>query len=213
MANQFLALAMFIMLLSFFIILNAMSDYEEERSRPIMSSIAAVFSAKAVDKEDFGTTTRETQEQSYKQGDALDQVKGLFTAEVAGVKAQKNRLGTSMNLKMKLDDFERAIMTPKSSDIELLPTLVSLIDTQDNIPYRMDIVVGTGQNPAKIANENPDEARNYIHRASALADVLENAGLPRKLVSTGLGSGSAGYVDLNFQRYEPFNPVGVRGGG
>ena len=209
MANQYLALALFIMLLSFFIILNGISDYEDERSQPIMASISAVFSSSAISETASAPSTMESTSQSDKKGSALDELEELFTAQITGLKAQQNAIGTSMSLTMKLDDFEKALTSPETASVNFMPTLISLVQTQNNIPYRMDIIVGIGKNPARLNSEDPRAAAAMVRKAAFLAQTLENAGLPNKLVSTGLGAGPAGYVNLHFRHYEPFDLASV----
>ncbi len=201
------------MLLSFFIILNTISDYEEERSKPVMDSLSAAFSSSPIDEEALGPSTMETEAQSDKTGDALDDLKELFTAEISGLKPQKNSIGTSMSITVKYEDLEEALTQPETAKVNFLPTLISLVHAQNNVTYRMDMVVGTGKNPARLNAEDPRKAAEFMREAAALAQVLENGGLPPKLVSTGLGPGPAGYVELLFQRHEPFDLVSATGAG
>ena len=47
MANQFLSLSLFLMLLSFFIVLNSMSDFEKQTAVPaVLNSLSLAFSSR-----------------------------------------------------------------------------------------------------------------------------------------------------------------------
>ncbi|MGH1399268.1 MAG: hypothetical protein ACRBCT_08655 [Alphaproteobacteria bacterium] len=210
MANQYLALSLFIMLLSFFIILNGTADFEDTKSRPVLNSIALAFSDREVKEETFKPNTVESAEKSVREGSTLDKIQGVFQSHITGYEVTKNRLGTEMHIRMPIPRFERAVLTPLASetlqtDEGFLPTLVSLIQTRESKnPYRMDMVMNMDAEPAKMALESPQSLKNSIKIAAAFTDALERAGMERKLISTGLEKGEVGFIDLYFRRYEPF---------
>ena len=212
MANQFLALAMFIMLLSFFIILNALSNFEEVKSRDVLTSISVAFSKEQL-PDDLSANIIEAPEKSYHEGNTLDKLKGLFEAQIAGVETKKNRLGTIMHLRMKLDAFEEQLSAPGTSfGGTLAPTLVSLLNAEDDVPYSMDMLINFEENPAVVQNEAPQSVSQNVAKVSRYALLIEGAGLPKKYMSAGLGQGPEGTIDLYFKRYQPFNPLGEREG-
>lgn len=212
MANQFLALAMFIMLLSFFIILNALSNFEVVKSNEVLTSISVAFSNQELPK-DLSANIVESQAQSYSEGNTLDKLKGLFEAQIAGIETKKNRLGTVMHLRMKLTDFERELLSSGTSfGGALAPTLVSLLNAEDQVPYEMDMLINLDKNPAVAQNEDAGAVALSTRRVAGYARLIENAGLPKKYLSAGLGDGPADTIDLYFSRYKPFNPLGDRAG-
>ena len=74
MANQFLSLSLFIMLLSFFIILNSLSSYEDVKSKPVLNSISMAFSKDTPDPI-LAPNTVESPIESNNEGDSLDKLK------------------------------------------------------------------------------------------------------------------------------------------
>lgn len=219
MVNQFLALSLFVMLLSFFIIMNAMSNFEELMSRPVMDSISLAFSTKP-SEESLNPSYIPDPSEAFQEGDTLEKIDALFRSQITGVEVRRNRLGTVMHMQMPLKKFEKAIMgggpgepdsAVQSIDGPLLPTLASLLQSEGAIPHHMDMILTIKDNPARAINETPENILPNIERVAMYAKQLENIGLPRKLVTAGVGQGEAGMIDLYFRRYEPFNPLEGQG--
>ena len=93
-------------------------------------------------------------------------------------------------------------------------TLISLLQARETeIPYRMDMILNIEENPARFQNDSPQKMEAAIKKVSSFAEKLEAAGLPKKLVTSGVGQGEKETVDLYFRRYEPFNPLGEKSPG
>ena len=216
MASQYLALSLFIMLLSFFIILNSKSTFDSEKSRAVANSLSMVFSQEYL-PEDLAPSMKSDQFKASRSGSTITQLSALFSSEISGVDIKTNRLGTIMHLNLKVDEFEKILKNSlggadsaqiSAGNFDFLATLVSLLDSQDSIPYRMDIVLALEQSPSKLQNEDPDEIATRVGQVSLYAKRLEEAGLPPKLVTSGIGPGKAGRINLYFHRYKVFNPLG-----
>ena len=82
------------------------------------------------------------------------------------------------------------------------------METQRNVAYKMEIILGVKSAPAGLAADNPAQFSAYNRSVSMIASQLEEAGLPKKQVSVGLREGEPDMVELVFRRYEPFNPLG-----
>ena len=218
MANQFLSLSLFVMLLSFFIILNAVSNFEEVKSRPVLNSIALTFANKEVEPQ-LLPNVEESPTQSVNEGDTLDRIDGLFNAHIVGTQTSRNRLGTVMHVRMPLSEFEKAVSVASSgipsniwatnnADAPFLPTLVSLLQTQQNGPtYRMDMVLNTAELPSVMAKDEPQDLTRNVEKAAFLSEKLEEAGVPIKRMSAALIQGDEGMIDIYFRSYEPFTPL------
>ena len=220
MANQFLALSLFIMLLSFFIILNALSSYEETKAKPVLNSLSMTFSNNAT-VEILSPNVVEAPEHETNEGDTLSKLESLFNAHITGVEVTKNSLGTTMRVRMPFARFESSLMEPvrdgDPSEQRLgaagtfLPTLVSLVQTRETgLPYRMDMVLNVEGRPAKLVREKPASFRRNLQKIALVAKKLEVNGLEKKLVSSGLADGEENMVDVYFAPYVPVNPVQER---
>jgi hypothetical protein len=213
MASQFLGLSLFIMLLSFFIILNALSTFETIKSQEILNSLNTSFSLeRPVALSAPGKV--ESFDQSINEGSILDNLQSYFTSQIADVKAKQNRAGTEMHIRMPFDKFQEAIASaltvqknpdrPDGVDRSFLPTLVSLMDTQNTTPYRMDIMIASPLSPEKLVSEAPEKYKRMSQDVAAIAKKLEDSGMPVKFLSVGIGTGQEGMVDLYFRRHEAF---------
>ena len=215
MANQFLALSMFVMLLSFFIILNALSNFEDIKAKPVLNSIALTFS-KSTPEEPLAPNIVESQVTSNDEGDTLDKLQKLFSAHVVGVDAHQTRLGSMMHLRIPFSRFETSLMQPTRSSAganqrlgapgTLLPTMISLLQTRDtDIPYRVDMVLNTKERPAQAIVDQTEQTRLDMKKISRITQRLEDNGLEKKVMSAGLDKGEEGMIDLYFSRYIPID--------
>ena len=218
MANQFLGLSLFIMLLSFFIILNAISTFEVTKTRPVLNSLTMAFSSQ--ETKDIRPPGKALEASPASQlGSNLDRIQALFESQITAVQASKNRLGNMMFIRMPFEEFQNAVISSLTipvddaqaiggdSYVNMLPLLVSLLQTNSDVSYKMDMVLNLEQDPSDMVLDAPDQFRAANVSVADIAERLENAGLPKYQVTTGLKQGEAGVVELMFRRYEPFNPI------
>lgn len=213
MANQYLALSLFVMLLSFFIILNSMSKFEDSKSKSVLSSLDVAFSGGMLDREEQAPSLKQAEKQDTNEGNTLDRIEGLFENNISNFKVVKNRFGTEMRIIMPLEEFEEQLSSTQqvlqNDDLAagqntFLTTLVSLVQSEDTgVPYRMDMILNTGEQPARMKNETPEELNRYAAMATSFSRLLEENGMPIRFMSTGLDSGDKDYIELLFRRYEP----------
>lgn len=221
-SGQLLGLSLFIMLLAFFIVLNAISSFEETKVNPIMENLSYTFSSRLLDKNiDHHPSERESEDTSLKEGETVDRLEALFTARIPSHDAVVSHRKGTMYVRVPYEDFKAAVMAAgQRNALErqedgakflsgfFLPALVSLMKNDAaSIPYRMDIVLNVKTNPAVLANQQPKQLAAMVKDMSAIAGKIESAGLPARLVSTGLQKGKAGIVEILFRPHVPYNPV------
>lgn len=217
-SGQLLALALFVMLLAFFIVLNAISTFEEAKVRSTIQSIEGTFSTQMAPADRGGSLAlSESTAQASRAGDVLDKLKDLFRAQIPGYDAVKSDSRGEMYVRVPYDLFEEAVFEINqeqqgklSAEDEkfqkfFLPALVSLLMMDEqNIHYRMDVFINVPDDPATMENKAPQELMRWMKRSGGLAQKLEEAGLPKPSMSIGLQKGRDGYVDLTFRRYVPY---------
>ncbi len=218
MANQFLSLSLFLMLLSFFIVLNSISDFEDNNAVPaVLNSLTLAFSGQEKGAVGDGPSNIISQYQDKREGDTLESLDGLFNEHIAGFKAKRNRLGTVLHVSLPMQRFENAVKDVSFDDLayaqedkqSFVTTLVTLLrSSEKGQPYRVDMVMNISEDPAILSENSPDEFIKYIKRVSALAFNLEGKGLPKKMMSSGLARGTTGIIDLYFYRYKAFKMEG-----
>ncbi len=214
MANQFLSLSLFLMLLSFFIVLNAVSDFEDNKSQPVMNSLSMAFSSEAIPQKSAPSFEVSEILDEKREGDTLEALEGVFNAHISGFEVKRNRLGTVMHVRVPVGRFENAIDFPSVpySEISIgmrgafLPTMVTLLRSSNNDqPYRMDMVLNVSREPAVYLKDNPNAFRDDLRLVSDFALSMERAGMPKKMISAGMVKGDPSYIDLYFYRYKAFD--------
>ena len=213
MANQFLSLALFLMLLSFFIVMNAVSGFDDSKTNPVMSSLSLAFSNHIPEKiED--PVMEKTPRVASGEGDTLEALEGLFNAHISGFQATRNRLGTVMHVRTDVGAFENAIDTsgveyddvPMDGRGSFVLSMISILRSEEEgQAYRVDMILNLEEDPAVLQKEFPDEFIRDLKRVSGFAAALERSGLPRRMISAGAAKGDIGFIDLYFYRYRPFD--------
>lgn len=229
LSSQILGLALFIMMLAFFIVLNSISSFEEARIRPVLASVGNTFASKQLESENVMPSVTESDDESSREGDTLEQMKALFNAHIPGQKSAVNKTRGELFIQVPFDAFEAAVTAigrengqsgdrqapdrgPAAKSSFLLPTLVALIKgSEAGMPYRMDMLLGVSVNPALMKNDEPQQFSALMKKMAGIAQRLESAGMPRKLLSAGIQKGDNGMVDIMFRPHIPFNPLGEDG--
>lgn len=214
--GQLMNLSLFIMLLAFFIVLNAMSSYEPNLAEPIIESLDNTFSTDAV-KKDAAPSVKEDAVNSVNEGDIFDRIDALFTAQIISYKKTISSNRGQMVIELPLEKFSQGVMAAGQKDLTtmstarnvrgnfLVPTLVSIIKSeQRDVTYRMDILMHVSDNPANLQNQNPTKLAATMRRGSALAKKLEQGGFSQKLINIGVKKGDEKMVQLVFRRHAPF---------
>lgn len=213
MANQFLSLSLFLMLLSFFIVMNAISSFEENKAQPVLNSLTRAFATTNVELQKPSPAPVESITKAAQKGDTLEAIEGVFSAHIAGFEPKRNRLGTVMHVKLPIARFENALRVEDYENYRTSPgvagafaqTLVTLVRAdQGGQKYRIDMILNTETDPAVNSVNNPQALKDDLTRAGAIATRLEQIGLPKKMISIGLKQGKTGMLDVFIRRYEPF---------
>ncbi len=216
--GSLLGLSLFVMLLAFFMILNSMSSFEEQKTADIMRSIDDTFASKITQEGNEKPAITQSAEKNLHEGDTMERIDSLFKSQIPGYKVVKNKQRGMMQVQVTREDFEKAVKGLKNGEgggsgfsAAFLPTLVSLMRTDmRGTPYRMEITYFTDENPARVQNQKPQRMAGLIRDIAAVAGDIEKAGLQAKLMTIGLQKGDPDMVDLVFQRHVPFDPAGAK---
>lgn len=215
MANQFLALGLFIMLLSFFIVLNSLSTFEEHKSEAVINSLNEAFVPKQKAAEDLVAQAITMPEESMRDGDALDNIRNLFQSAIPDAETKKNRFGTLMTTTLPRAQFESALAGGATGDALALQKrftamLVGMLSLSVQPEYQIDIILNVPENPAKLQDTNPAAVARYIKTAATYAAILEQEGLDKRRVTTGIEKGKADTIKLTFRPYLPLEMDAVQ---
>jgi hypothetical protein len=214
---QLLALSLFIMLLAFFIVLNAKSTLEEEKVKPVMASVAQSFSNKIMQDLAEKPSVTESAQLSTDEGDALARISNLFKAEITTAEIVTNRQSGVMMVRFTRDEYDRIIKefsegtATSAGGRNFLTTLATILRSERrNHPYRMDITFYTADNPARMQNAEPAALSEIMTDIAQGVRVIEQAGLPGHLASIGLQRASTRdetrLVEIFIHPHIPYNP-------
>src|SRR5690606_597331 len=118
-----LTLSLFFMLLAFFIALNGISTYESGRYKPVVKSLAATFSVNIVPRGGTqGPSEAPAAEESILEGESIDQIEGLFNAQITGVEVAKSGRSGILQASVPIDEFERAMTALNQVDLTKVGT-------------------------------------------------------------------------------------------
>ncbi len=218
-AGQMMNLSLFIMLLAFFIVLNSLSSYEEEKMSKVKQSLDIAFSTDAR-QEDVAPSLQDDLARSLNEGDTFDRLEALFTAQIPSFEVSKSRSQGIMMVQVPHEEFSKAVfalgqvdMTRRPTRFEtrenfFLPTLVSLVQANiDGAPTRLEIYVQIDENPARYQNQNPQDMLEVVSDVSKFSKALQERRMPEKLLNIGVAKGDPNFVNLVFRKYIPFSPV------
>ena len=212
MVNQFLTLSLFIVLLSFFIILNSMASPDRSKAASALNSVSIAFSKQNKNELELSAQV-ESFSSSINEGSTIEKIEGLFDAQVPGIEIEKNRMGAQMTMLMEVRELEKFLAAsrwydPVRSNVSgsgtpetLIPLLVSLLNSPDDVQYSLDVMVHVPDNPALMHQEAPNVLRASTKVSGGFCDDVERLGLPPELVSCGVVRGQDDFVRLGIRRF------------
>lgn len=106
-AMQFLTLSIFILLLAFFVILNAHSQIDGNKVQPVLASLEKQFAQDMLG--DAGKPAPSESDQPQGQGSASDYVSAIFTAASISFKIHKTDGGDDFAITLSKEDFQQAL--------------------------------------------------------------------------------------------------------
>ncbi|MEC7576911.1 MAG: flagellar motor protein MotB [Pseudomonadota bacterium] len=209
--SQVLALGLFIMLLAFFIVLNALSTFDEQLARPVIASLERTFASR-IYQDDIGQTQVQAIEQGNQEGSALQRISALFNARIPGSQVMRQRDGM-LYVRVRSEDMIDAInsfstQTDSANRMHMAfrDIFVAVLATQKSeYPLRMDITMN--RKAGLFAREGVEARQDevYIKTLAEVAAQLQKSGLPIQLFSVGLAQGDQKYTDISFEVYEPYD--------
>ena len=215
LGSQIPGLSMFVILLAFFVLLNSISSVKTEKVKPMVESIEGAFASKISATEDWQPSASQNEEESAGEGRVTEKIEAMFTAQIAGIETQKDDGTGTLLMRVKYNDFAASISGASgnaSESQQFMRTLTSMMRSDmAGHPYRMDAFLQVGENPAELQSEQPQKMAVLMRDLGVLAQHLQTAGLPEKLMTIGMEQGQEGMVELLFRPHVPYNPLGAKG--
>lgn len=191
-----LFLALFLLVLAFFILLVTISTLEEVKSRSVMDSLTSTFTSIVP------PTTDPTKFHS-REGEVLngrqfqDEIRDLFASGLPLSRTEIVHPGRLMRVLVKADRlFLRGQTEIHESQQPFLDRLVAVLSVRPpGLRYDMEFVVGTQLDDAGAL---PTDQTLEIARAGAFARAMSARGLPPDSLAVGLTDAEPGEISIWF---------------
>lgn len=196
-------LALFLLLLSFFILLNSLSSFEHKKARAVLGKVNETFAGQGIYARD---------EPFVEMGDraAVERFWGRVRAALARVfptvRLEGSPDGQHMRLTLPSDSiFLRGSANIRSDRIGLVRSLAAALkDHPAELRFRLALTLGVSADERELANA----------RAGAFARAIVAAGAPGDVISIGVRMAKEGTTGFDFEIDEAkargvvFAPVG-----
>ena len=219
--SQIMALSLFLMLLAFFIVLNAISSYEEYKVKPVMNNIKTTFAPRALRPATAPSRKRNPIE-AMGEGSTIERLQALFRAQIPSADIHYNPSTGVMRTEMAYDKLEQAVMAigqekPDFDNLEnashdfFVPMLAALLDLKKaDRPYRMSMIRTFSRDPASRYIKRKSMMQKRIESHGVLAKKLVEGGVSGKVLSVGLQAhDEADRAILFFRPYEKYRKGSV----
>lgn len=193
-----LFLGLYLLILAFFILLNAISTIEEIKAEAVMDSLTSTFSSLLPPESDLRPFNAETGDVLQARA-FLETSARLFETLIPATKVEVVQPGQQMQAIFPANSlyFEnKAELRPGKDRDELLDGVIAVLSSRpDNLRFEMDILMG-----ATYVNgrELPIAPTLEIRRLGALARAFISRGAPPDSVSVGLHPGESDEVRVLF---------------
>jgi len=186
-------LGIFLLLLAFFILLGAIARLDAEKSRGVMSSVAATFRSD-IDPRQYSELFVSQLGQIPEPAVLLEGLEGLWPTAVPVTRVEVLQPGRTMELSVPLRSlFVGRTAALRSDRLDLLKhTVAALSVSFPDQALQLSLMSGPEAKPRS------GEAALAFERAVAAAVALEELGAPPAAFSAGLDPSSAGRFRLRF---------------
>jgi len=191
-----LFLALYLLVLAFFIVLVSISSPEEVKSRAVMNSLTSTFASLLPPTTDL--TTLASREGEVLAAQAFqEQVQGVFATEIRVVRVEMVQPGRLMRVVMPTE----SLFMPGTTDIReaqfpLLDRIVaSLSVTTPGLRYDLEFIIGSRY---ESGTNLPTGETLETARAGAFARAMLQRGAPPGSVAVGLRPGDPAEIVMRF---------------
>lgn len=187
-------LALFILLLAFFIVMNGVSGFSESKVAPVMSSIriALGVAPEILERGAMPMPSADGGGSSQGAGMSLKATAGVFNAEVPGIRAVYTGKTGELAMIMGVSTFNQLLGLEGTEVNRRLQELLAAIAEHEG--YRLEIAL---QRPDGIPSG--DSARAMDGYLKVWQDRLQTLGIPASRLGLGYDVGRGGRVRLTVE--------------
>lgn len=191
-----LFLALYLLVLAFFILLVTISSVEKVKSNAVMDSLTSTF--KSIIPPSSSLTAFQSREGSIVAGQRFqEEVTGIFATTLQVAKVEVVHPGRLMQVRMNADSlFYTDEARLREAHQPLYDRLVATVSSHPpGLSYDLEFLVGIEHDAAKGL---PPGTSLPMVRAAAFALELESRGIPPQSIAIGILPEAAGEILMNF---------------
>ncbi|MEH6632641.1 MAG: flagellar motor protein MotB [Halopseudomonas aestusnigri] len=199
--NYVALLSLKLLLLAFFIMLNAMSSFEEEKARAVLDSVNSTFNGDASQLERQASFENSLGDLDDKAKLVAD-IERLFESTIPAVEREQGSSQSYLRLRLPVEAMFLGEETDLASGRELLFKRIaaSLKGYADGGGfYEFEFLYGMTRNQTSKSVSNIEM---ILKRSGVVAQEIQNAGMPADKIAIGLQPASAGFVYFVIRVYE-----------
>lgn len=193
--STLLSLSLFIILLAFFIVLNALSYYVENKVDAAFDSLDLAFATQIVPASAIEETMAENQPSEDGAGDSLEDVQATLRAVLPGLNVQLTddpNAGQVMAIRMQKDQFEKLSK-------QLIPVFVRILNLKDDAAqFHMHIT-------SYVRDPLSDTAQKSLNIIQFYRSNLVDRQVDINRLSLAIEQGNPAFLSFSFEkgaRYE-----------
>lgn len=192
----FLFLSLYLLLLAFFILLNAIAETRDSRVQAAVASVKEAFLDKKPETQSF-TDSAANPDVLIASDEFLETVKSVFSTAVNIKSFHENSDGTLLRVTIETSRiFEKGNAKLRQSIFPLLDGLaISLHTPAEGERRQVEVVLGTGES---LPQGSQLGQNTEIRRAGVLARALRARGVPGNAMTVGIQVGDANLAQLTF---------------
>ncbi len=195
---QTLSLALFLMLLAFFIVLNTLTTFDEARVTDVQSSIKTTFASNNPG-DSLGITDELEQNTEMNIGKALDDLEALLKAQIGVVSISRAPDGETMYVNIPKTTLYNDHSRPNSSALSLGEQIARLLSGREtkSVKFIIEALANTEAQSVQAAEIQP----NAMGLGVFIRNIIKG-GLDGRLVRMGFQKGDTEFVSVVFHAHK-----------
>lgn len=185
-----LSLSLFIILLAFFIVLNAISNFSEQKVDAAFDSLDLAFATELIPSQ-FEKQSDDTREEKQDgAGDSLEDIQAVLRSVLPGLNVdltENPNGGKVMALQIKKDKFERL-------SVQLLPVLIRILNVKDGVgEYDLSLSSYVRNTLSRGAEQSFDTIKGY-------KQAMIEKGMKSERILLSVEKGNPAYLVFRFEK-------------
>lgn len=197
-ATMGLFVSIYLLLLGFFVVLNSISNQKVAKAGAVMDSVNSVFDKKFAPRASVVDFLKEP-EAIAPNDEFVEEAVGLLASAFAMEGGFSTEGGDTLRVELPLEAlFERGSMMPRQNLSPFIRDMQAMV-LREQAGERREIEFIFGIGPGPLSSRANQQQLVAMRRAGNLVNFLVAKGFPKASISTGIATGSADTVIVNFR--------------